>query len=235
MMQGARGGSFLEIGAGDPQFGNNTHLLETYYDFRGISIEMVTPDYENFFTQWYHEIRHPEWPDQDFLFSTVPLWLKSEIEKQYALDQYARYHDHSAAQQRNELAERWQQIRPHSNLITQNAFDVDYDQWPVFFTYLQIDIEPPEHNLAILQKLCQHKRFAVITFEHDYYLGTTGAQSALRESRELLSGQGYVMVADRIQNFEDWWVDPAIIPEHVYRYYQNVDDTIKTPHSVLYA
>lgn len=38
--QGKRGGKYLEIGAGDPYFGNNTALLEKEYGWTGISVEI---------------------------------------------------------------------------------------------------------------------------------------------------------------------------------------------------
>lgn len=41
MMTNAKnGGSYLEIGAGDPIFGNNTYLLEKHYNWHGLSIEI---------------------------------------------------------------------------------------------------------------------------------------------------------------------------------------------------
>jgi hypothetical protein len=40
MLWGKREGFFLEIGCGDPLYGNNTYLLEKYFDWKGISIDI---------------------------------------------------------------------------------------------------------------------------------------------------------------------------------------------------
>lgn len=48
--KGKRGGTYLEIGSGDPFVGNNTALLEKLYGWRGIGVEMdekFMPDYRN--------------------------------------------------------------------------------------------------------------------------------------------------------------------------------------------
>ena len=39
-LDGLRGGSYLDIGAHEPIFINNTHLLESVFDWRGVSIEL---------------------------------------------------------------------------------------------------------------------------------------------------------------------------------------------------
>lgn len=39
LLNGKRNGSYLEIGSGDPFYGNNTALLELNYDWKGISID----------------------------------------------------------------------------------------------------------------------------------------------------------------------------------------------------
>jgi hypothetical protein len=40
LLNGKKGGSYLEIGSADPYYGNNTAILEEYYDWKGISIEI---------------------------------------------------------------------------------------------------------------------------------------------------------------------------------------------------
>lgn len=39
-LNGKQNGTYLEIGAGDPLFGNNSYLLENQYNWKGISIEL---------------------------------------------------------------------------------------------------------------------------------------------------------------------------------------------------
>ena len=234
MTTGAQHGSFLEIGAGEPVYGNNTYMLENSYSYRGISVEMVTPDSDKFFTRWYHEQRQPNWPMSDFRLSTVPAWLREEIELKWSIEDWAKHHDAATQTQRKELMSRWMHDRPACNLITCDAFDLDYAALPGFFTYLQIDIEPPEENLSILKLICEHIRFAVITFEHDFYLGTPGSQQALCQSRIFLQQQGYIMVAGRVEDFEDWWIDPEHISQDIYGHYLQTHDNAKTPQSILF-
>jgi hypothetical protein len=234
MTRGQTGGSFLEIGASDPIVGNNTYILETQFGWRGVSVERITPEYDKFFAEWYKKIKLESWPDNVDSLTALPDWVRCEIEKQHPLDEYAHYHNTQATIDRNKLLTQWKSCRPNSNLITKDAFDIDYSRLPKFFTYLQVDIEPPFDNLQILKKICKHIRFAVITFEHDYYLDSPGSTQALTESRQLLSHQGYHLVADKIENFEDWWVDPDLIPSEVYQHYEIVNDQIKHPADVLF-
>ena len=234
MTRGKHNGSFLEIGAGHPIVGNNTYLLETERGWNGISVEMICPLYENFFTSWYQEIRKPHWPEHDFRYSQLPDWLRDEIKKYHALDQYATYHDQSVTAQRLDLAQLWKDMRPGSRLLTQDAFDIDYNNLDDFYTYLQIDIEPPEHNLHILKRICTQIEFAIITFEHDFYLGTSGSRWALEESRHFLSEQGYQMIVGRVHNFEDWWIHPDHVEKEIYQHYQQLDDKIFENKSILF-
>lgn len=48
MLNGKRNGTFLEIGGGDPELGNNTLLLEKNYDWSGVSIESDFNLYEKY-------------------------------------------------------------------------------------------------------------------------------------------------------------------------------------------
>ena len=234
MTRGDRNKSFLEIGAGHPMHGNNTFLLENQYGWHGTSVEIVCPLYEDFFASWYREIRKPHWPDDHFRYSELPTWLRDEIKKEYALEHYAAYHDTSVMAQRNDLTELWKELRPKAELLTQDAFDVDYSSLGDFYTYLQIDIEPPEKNWLILQTICQHIRFAVITFEHDFYSDTEGSRLALDQSRKFLCSQGYVMVVGRLLNFEDWWVHPEHVSAEIYQHYLQTGDQVHEPDLVLF-
>jgi len=123
----------------------------------------------------------------------------------------------------------WQQLRPKSVFVIADAMTLDYRQaMPKWFgserghlDYLQLDIDPSVNTLAVLKRLpLDAYRFSVITFETDAYAGDHRARD---ESRDLLSRHGYELVAQDVcvvfspvsSNpipFEDWWVDPAIVP-----------------------
>jgi hypothetical protein len=73
-------------------------------------------------------------------------------------------------------------------------------------------------------------KFAVITYEHDYYVDVT--RSYREKSREFLKNKGYILVVndlspDGISNFEDWWVHPDLIDESILSKMLCVDDEIK--------
>lgn len=79
--------------------------------------------------------------------------------------------------------------------------------------YLQVDCDPPEVTFEILKKIPFHKhKFAVITFEHDFYCNPTIRQA----SRDYLTALGYCLVANDIaynkfHSYEDWWVYPSLV------------------------
>ena len=57
-------------------------------------------------------------------------------------------------------------------------------------------------------------RFAVITYEHDYYLDQTKSYRDL--SREYLESKGYILICGNIapdewRVYEDWWVNPELV------------------------
>jgi len=72
-------------------------------------------------------------------------------------------------------------------------------------------------------------KFAVITYEHDYYVDVT--RSYREKSREFLKSQGYVLVVNDVSpegtsNFEDWWVHPDLVNSEILNKMQSVKDGI---------
>ena len=95
--------------------------------------------------------------------------------------------------------------------------------------YLQVDCDPPEISFDILKRIpFDQYRFAVITFEHDYYWN----QSVRDQSRAYLKKQGYeLLVSDlaynKIHSYEDWWVHPALVDSATRASLRAVGDNIK--------
>lgn len=91
--------------------------------------------------------------------------------------------------------------------------------------YLQIDCDPPKQSYEILTKIPFEKyKFAVITFEHDYYCDLEKKYRSL--SRKFLTSKGYILVAgnmgvDPFLPFEDWWVHPDLISEPILNKFKN--------------
>lgn len=89
--------------------------------------------------------------------------------------------------------------------------------------YLSVDIEPAENTYKALRKLPMDLyRFSVITYEHDRH--ADGVEHMLL-SREYLSGRGYQLVIENVKcfgrDFEDWWVDPMVVPSATWQKFQN--------------
>ena len=112
-----------------------------------------------------------------------------------------------------------------AKLLHDNALTVDYDEIlstnfsSNIIDYLQLDIEPARNTYECMLKIPFDKyKFAVITYEHDYYVDVT--RSFRQKSRGFLEGKGYVLVANDLSpdgksNFEDWWVHPDLIEKSI--------------------
>jgi hypothetical protein len=110
-------------------------------------------------------------------------------------------------------------------IYTQDATKIDYNKFlselnlGTDIDYLQLDCDPPSVTYDILTKIPFDKyRFAVITFEHDYYADVT--KSYRDKSREFLFSKGYILIASNIapdstSSFEDWWVHPELISKDI--------------------
>ena len=95
----------------------------------------------------------------------------------------------------------------------------DEREYPKQIDYLQVDCEPPEITLQCLKQLpLNDYRFSVITFETDLY---DGGHEVEKEQWEILCSLGYQRVAKNVENegnpYEDWWIDPEIVPEERWK------------------
>lgn len=93
------------------------------------------------------------------------------------------------------------------------------DQYTI--DYLQLDIEPPRNTYEALLSIPFDKyKFAVISYEHDYYVDIT--RSYREKSRDYLESIGYQLVVpnvspDENSPFEDWWVHPDLIDKNTIK------------------
>ena len=97
--------------------------------------------------------------------------------------------------------------------------------------YLQVDCDPPTISYEVLQKIPFHThKFAVITFEHDYYADPT--QSIRDKSRKYLESFGYKLVVsniapDQYSSYEDWWVHPDLVDSKIIEKMEQTDGRTK--------
>lgn len=171
VLDGKRNGVYVEIGADKPRVINNSYLLESQYDWSGVSFEIES--------------------DKVDYFNTIR----------------------------------------KNKCICANATKFDYKslfderKYPKQIDYLQLDCDPPQITLECLKKLpLEDYRFSVITFETDLY---AGGQDVQIEHWQILSSLGYQRVVKNIKNegnpYEDWWIDPLEINEHMWKQFLNED------------
>ena len=109
----------------------------------------------------------------------------------------------------------WQESDRKSEFLCEDALSLDYDKIITNLLhknkkdridYLSVDLEPPSLTIEALFKVISNTkhRFSVITFEHDSWREST---HILKTSRQLLERYGYILIADNVNNQEDWWVD----------------------------
>lgn len=184
MFEGKTEGTFLELGAGKPIYNSNCQLLERYFDWSGVSID-ISPHIG------------------------------------------------------------WREERKRSQYIIADATEYDYSVFGDYFDYLQIDIDDPNGQIKILQ-LLEDKEFGVVTLEHDAYVKIAENFAWKNFARKYFTSKGYVILADnvcvdigdqKINCFEDWYVNPKVIRQEVIAAYKNLtlDYRLKYGEDVLFA
>ena len=112
--------------------------------------------------------------------------------------------------------------------LSEDATSYDYKSlfeernYPKQIDYLQLDIDPAEGTLRALKTLpLNDYRFSVITYETDVYSSGADIQD---EQIEILESHGYQLVAKNVKcegnPYEDWWIEPAIVSEDVWKPYK---------------
>jgi hypothetical protein len=117
-----------------------------------------------------------------------------------------------------------------------DATKVDYNQlldsqnWGYEWDYLQLDCEPPKTTFETLLAIpFDRYKFAVITYEHDYYVDDT--KSYREKSRRYLHSLGYKLLVNDVSiddksSFEDWWVHPDLIDKNTINKFQHITNNI---------
>lgn len=177
MLNGKTNGTYLEIGAGNTFHGNNTALLETKFNWTGISLDI----------------------DEQFVKAF-------------------------SAERKNPCVLKDATLVDYEKFLTGQGFSKDID-------YLQLDCDPPDITYKVLLSIpFETRRFAVITYEHDYYCDES--QSYREKARKYLSSYGYQLVAGNIapdnwRNYEDWWVHPELIDNKILKKFLQDNDNTK--------
>jgi len=177
MLDGKKNGTYVEVGGGAPFIGNNTALLETNYNWKGVSLELNS----EFVEEYIQTRKNPVLQTDALTFNYKKLF---------------------------------------SSIFDTKEID-----------YLQLDVEPAKNTFEVLLAIpFDEYKFAVITYEHDYYVDVT--KSYREKSRNYLKMMGYQLVAndispDGISNFEDWWVHPDLVDPKIIKIMQDTSEKTK--------
>ena len=185
-LNGKKGGTYLEIGAGDPIKGSNTYLLEKEFEWTGLSIDYGWDD-------WNEDTLVTVWCDN-------MVFTRSEFRK-YWMGQWSKFR-HQPLLLNDAVSCDWVDIINNSTNLKHKVID-----------YLQVDIDPSENTYKCLERLpFDTVDFKVITYEHDAYDVKDNGKKWRIKSRKFLESKGYILIAGNISKepnlpFEDWWVN----------------------------
>ena len=133
-----------------------------------------------------------------------------------------------------DLTKEYRSARPNINVLCRDALTIDYQKLlqenysSTDIDYLQLDIEPSRNTYEVLLRIpFDQYRFAVITYEHDYYIDVS--RSYREKSRKYLKDMGYELVVANIcprENcpFEDWWVHPDLVDQALIEQIKTASD-----------
>ena len=122
----------------------------------------------------------------------------------------------------------------YDDLLSKMSKEYDNDG---VFDYLQVDCEPPSVSFDILKMIPFEKyKFAVVTFEHDYYADIS--KSIREQSRAYMESKGYVLTIGNVSMnddcpYEDWWVHPLLVDKKVLENIQNKDNEVVNVHKFM--
>lgn len=138
-----------------------------------------------------------------------------------------------------EVAKQYKQHRKNP-IICADATIIDYNKiihkyFPnqTYIDYLQLDIDPPGNTYEVLLSIPFDKyKFAVITYEHDFYIDIT--RSYRDKSREYLLSMGYYLLVndvspDDYSSFEDWWIHPDLVQNEIVQNMMTLPKTSINP------
>lgn len=142
-----------------------------------------------------------------------------------------------------DFANEYAAARKNTVMLCEDALKINYEELlkkhfeGTNIDYLQLDIEPARHTFEALLNIPFNKyKFAVITYEHDYYVDVT--KSYREKSRNYLKNLGYELIVndispDGISNFEDWWVHPDLIDPEIMKKMRSVTEYITSAKSYM--
>lgn len=134
----------------------------------------------------------------------------------------------------------WDKFRQGDNPIISDVFDLDMDEllnnFPKQIDYLQIDIDPAENSLRILNTMLKTEhRFTTLTFETDLF---DDNKTVKEEANKILLENGYELVVENVafednKPFEDWYVDTNAVDKTILEKIRNTGKEYVRGHNVF--
>jgi len=107
------------------------------------------------------------------------------------------------------------------------------------YDYLQLDCDPAIVTYNTLLKIpFETHKFAVITFEHDYYADEKS--EVQKKSQKYLKSLGYELVVNNIapddyNTYEDWWVHPDLVNRDIIEKMKCISDKPKRADKYMFG
>lgn len=143
-----------------------------------------------------------------------------------------------------QFANEYIDARKNTKMLHTDALTVDYKKLldeefdTQVIDYLQLDIEPARNTFEVLLNIpFEDYKFAVITYEHDYYVDIS--KSYRDKSRRYLQAMGYELLVsdlspDGVSNFEDWWVHPELVDDNIKDILRDISPKIKNVNDYMF-
>jgi len=129
-------------------------------------------------------------------------------------------------------------------ILSKNVLETDFQQLfnhfklPKVIDYLSLDVDPCKTTYETLLNLPLNEyKFAVITYEHDFWVDNTTSYRS--KSRKYLLKKGYKLVVSNLganpkQPFEDWWVHPDLVDPNIISLIEKTTPDTKLVKDVLF-
>jgi len=211
-------GIFVDIGAAHPIVHNNTYILETDYNWRGISFELGILPKSNGICNFSDR------ESDNYVWGFRP---GEKVKRHILTDD-----EHTP---NNFYVDFWNQYRK-TPIITGDVLQHDLlnifkkYKFPKIIDYLSVDIEPPDSTFkALIKAIESGYQFNMITFEterdrtidYEWPIEQLGNNEEKlygnKVSRKYMKDNDYILVANHNPDIEDWYVHKSFYKEFVNR------------------
>ena len=188
MLNFKQDGYFVEFGATDGVELNNTWLMNKLFNWQGILAEPANG--------WHTDLER----NRDCSIDKRCVWKETGLKLKFTEAPIGEQSGISS------FVKRTRQLRGDSyDVETVSLNDLlSYHKAPTIIDYASIDTEGSEFEILDSFDFNQHQ-FRVLTIEHNH-------TSAREDIHSLLTSHGYDRVFSDISSFDDWYINPKLLP-----------------------